>query len=258
MARTGLKKQLDIGLWKRWRMENDRDAGEQLVKAYLPLVHYVVGRVASGLPGTVDKDDLYSYGQLGLLDAMKKFDFDRGLQFETYAMWRIRGAIVDGMRNNDVLPRSVRDKVKKIEEAYQSLEQRNLRTVTEREVSEYLGISEKDIAQVFTDTSFASRVSLDETTQDEEEQKLTRKSFVSDVKAEDPQKALDTLMQKQLIKEAIEKLTEKERTVISLVYFEELSLTEIAEILRLSPSRISQIHSKALSRIRSTLETIHV
>ncbi|MEW9667660.1 FliA/WhiG family RNA polymerase sigma factor [Ammoniphilus sp. 3BR4] len=253
MARTGEKKALNVELWRRWRLRKDREAEEELIKSYLPLVSYVVGRLSMGLPGTVDKGDLQSFGHLGLMDAMRKFDFERGLQFETYAMWRIRGAIMDGLRECDTIPRSARDKAKKIEEAYLVLEQQQLRTVSDKEISEYLGISEKDLGQAFSDASFASLLSLDEPIHEEEEQKNSRQSFVVDEKAKDPQKALDEAVQKQFLAEAIDQLSEKERTVVSLFYYEELTLTEIAEIMSLSPSRISQIHSKALLRIRTLL-----
>lgn len=246
-------KGIDIELWKHWREEQDKRAEEKLVETYLSLVNYVVGRLSMGLPNTIDRDDLTSFGHMGLLDAMKKFDYSRGLQFETYAMWRIRGAIMDGLRSHDLIPRSARDKAKKVEEAYLTLEQKYLRTVTDKEVSQYLGISEKDISQVFSDTSFANVLSLDEPIHDDENEKNFRQSFIVDDKAKDPQKALDEMVQKQLIAETIDRLSEKERLVISLFYYEELNLTEIAEVMNLSPSRISQLHSKALSRIRAML-----
>ncbi|WP_240675674.1 FliA/WhiG family RNA polymerase sigma factor [Ammoniphilus sp. CFH 90114] len=253
MARTGEKKALNVDLWRRWRDGNNPEAEEELIRTYLPLVHYVVGRLSIGLPGTVDKGDLQSFGHLGLMDAMKKFDFERGLQFETYAMWRIRGAIMDGLRESDLIPRSARDKAKRIEEAYLILEQQHLRSVSDREVSDYLGISEKDLGQAFSDASFASLLSLDEPVHDEEEQKAFRQSFIVDEKAKDPQKSLDEAVQKRILADAIDRLSEKERTVVSLFYYEDLTLTEIAEIMSLSPSRISQIHSKALLRIRALL-----
>lgn len=253
MARTAEKKAFNMDLWKRWRLEKNVEAEEELIETYLPLVSYVVGRLSVGLPGTVDRGDLQSFGHMGLLDAMKKFDYERGLQFETYATWRIRGAIMDGLRECDMIPRSARDKAKKIEEAYFVLEQQHLRTVTDKEISEYLGISEKELGQVYADASFASLLSLNEPVHDEEDQKNLRQSLIVDEKAKDPQRALDEAVQKQILAEAIDRLSEKERTVVSLFYYEELTLTEIAEIMALSPSRISQIHSKALLRIRAIL-----
>lgn len=251
MARTG--RTIDIELWKCWREKKDKRAEEELVKAYIPLVNYVVSRLSTGLPSTVDRDDLTSFGHMGLLDAMKKFDYDRGLQFETYAMWRIRGAIMDGLRSNDLIPRSARDRAKKIEEAYQVLEQKYMRSATDQEVCAYLGISEQELSHSFSDTSFANNMSLNEPIHDDENEKNYRQSFIIDEKAKDPQKALDESAQKQQLADVIDRLSEKERLVITLYYYEELNLTEIAEVMNLSPSRISQLHSKALSRIKTVL-----
>ncbi len=247
------KKQMDIEKWKRWREGGDRQAEIELIEEYLPLVTYVATRLSMGLPDTVDKDDLISFGRFGLLDALKKFDYMRGLQFETYGMWRIRGSIIDGLRECDIIPRSVRDKAKKIEEAYTVLEQENLRTVTDEEVSEYLNISVAELRQTLLDVSFASVLSLDEPIQDDEEQKHSRQTVIMDERAEKPETALHKEQRKEILAEAIERLPAKERTVVSLFYYEECSLTEIAEIMELSASRISQLHSKAVFRLRGAL-----
>jgi RNA polymerase sigma factor for flagellar operon FliA len=252
MARKS-KKTLDIEKWKRWREEGDRQTEIELVEQYLPLVNYVANRLSIGLPDTVDKEDLISFGRLGLLDALKKFDYTRGLQFETYGMWRIRGAMIDGLRENDVLPRSIRDKAKKIEEAYAQLEQQNLRAATDEEVSRHLNISLAELNQTMQDVSFASVFSLDEPIPDDEDQKHSRQSVIMDEHAERPELALHKDQQKRILAEAIERLPPKERTIISLFYYEECSLTEIAEIMGLSASRISQLHSKAIFRMRGAL-----
>ncbi|MBN6185804.1 FliA/WhiG family RNA polymerase sigma factor [Aneurinibacillus sp. BA2021] len=247
------KKQLDIEKWKRWREGGDRQAEIELIEQYLPLVNYVAGRLAIGLPDMVAKDDLISFGRFGLLDALKKFDYNRGLQFETYGMWRIRGAIIDGLRESDVLPRSIRDKAKKIEEAYAQLEQQYLRAATDEEVSKHLGVSVQELNQTMQDVSFASVYSLDEPIQDEDDQKHSRQSIIMDEHAEKPETALHKDQQRHILAEAIERLPPKERTIISLFYYEECSLTEIAEIMGLSASRISQLHSKAIFRMRGAL-----
>ncbi|ERI09236.1 FliA/WhiG family RNA polymerase sigma factor [Aneurinibacillus aneurinilyticus] len=248
------KKQIDIEKWKRWREEGDRQSEIGLIEQYLPLVNYVANRLAIGLPDMVDKDDLISFGRLGLLDALKKFDYTRGLQFETYGMWRIRGAMIDGLRENDVLPRSIRDKAKKIEEAYTQLEQQNLRAATDEEVSKHLNISVAELNQTLQDVAFASVFSLDEPIQDDEDQKHSRQAVIMDEYAERPENALHKDQQKQILAEAIERLPPKERTIVSLFYYEECSLTEIAEIMGLSASRISQLHSKAIFRMRGSLQ----
>lgn len=254
MARlTNQEKARQFDKWVLWKEEGSRDAEVDLVTQYLPLVDKVANRLAINLPNNVDKDDLISYGRFGLLDALAKFDHTRGLQFETYAMWRIRGAMIDGLRENDWIPRTVRDKAKKIEEAYTLLEQKQLRAPTDSEVSSYLGISEKDLQQVFYETSLATMISIDEAVGEEEEQKTARHSYIVDEATPRPENVAETAGLKEVLVSVIDKLPEKERIVVSLFYFEEMTLSEIAEIMSLSPSRISQLHSKALFRLRSTL-----
>ncbi|USG67951.1 FliA/WhiG family RNA polymerase sigma factor [Brevibacillus ruminantium] len=254
MARlTNQEKAKQFDKWVMWKEEGSRDAEVDLVTQYLPLVDKVANRLAINLPTNVDKDDLISYGRFGLLDALAKFDHTRGLQFETYAMWRIRGAMIDGLRENDWIPRTVRDKAKKIEEAYTMLEQKELRSPTDQEVSSYLGITEKDLQQVFYETSLASMISIDETVGEEEEQKTARHSYIVDEVTLRPEQVAENTGMKEVLTAVIDKLPEKERLVVSLFYFEELTLSEIAEVMSLSPSRISQLHSKAIFRLRSAL-----
>ncbi|MET3288518.1 UNVERIFIED_CONTAM: RNA polymerase sigma factor for flagellar operon FliA [Brevibacillus sp. OAP136] len=240
--------------WIMWKEEGSREAEVDLVTQFLPLVSKVANRLAIGLPSNVDKDDLVSYGRMGLLDALSKFDHTRGLQFETYAMWRIRGAMIDGLRENDWIPRTVRDKAKKIEEAYTLLEQQNLRTPSEVELCDYLGMTEKEIQQVVYDTSLASMISIDEVVGDEDEQKTARHSYIVDEVTKRPESVAEKNNLKEILVLAIDKLPEKERLVVSLFYFEELTLSEIAEAMSLSPSRISQLHSKAIFRMRTALQ----
>ncbi len=254
MARVNShNKAKEFDKWISWKEEGNKQAENELIEQFLPLVNKVANRLAIGLPNNVDKDDLISYGRFGLLDALNKFDHTRGLQFETYAMWRIRGAMIDGLRETDWIPRTVRDKAKKIEEAYSVLEQRLLRTPTDQEVCEYLGISEKELQQVIYDTSLASMVSIDEAVGEEDEQKTERHSYIIDEITPRPEKVAEASSLKEVLTQAIDKLPEKERLVISLFYFEELTLSEIAEVMSLSPSRISQLHSKAVFRLRSSL-----
>ncbi len=254
MARLNNRdKAKEFDKWISWKEEGDKSAELALIEQFLPLVNKVANRLAIGLPGNVDRDDLISFGRFGLLDALAKFDHTRGLQFETYAMWRIRGAMIDGLRESDWIPRTVRDKAKKIEEAYITLEQRLLRVPTDQEVSEYLGISEKELQQIFCDTSLASMISIDEAVGEEDEQKTARHSYIVDELTPRPDEVAVSRNMKEVLSLAIEKLPEKERLVVSLFYFEELTLSEIAEVMNLSPSRISQLHSKAVLRLRSAL-----
>lgn len=237
--------------WRRWREDGQSAAKNELIEQYLPLVEYVSGRLAIGLPKNVSKDDLTSYGIMGLIDALDKFDYERGLQFETYASWRIRGAVIDGLRQGDWVPRSVREKAKRIEEAYQRLEQEHLRSVTDTEMSHYLGVTEKEFQQMVQDVAITSICSLEDPIKEEESE--TRLNMLVDERATNPEDMVNNLYLKQSLSKAIERLTEKERIVVSLFYFEELSLSEIAEVMSLSPSRISQLHSKAILRLRGSL-----
>jgi RNA polymerase sigma factor for flagellar operon FliA len=241
----------NIEIWKQWKSEGLLSAKQSLIEQHLPLVDYVVGRLLIGLPKNVSRDDISSYGIMGLIDAIEKFDYERGLQFETYASWRIRGAMIDGLRQGDWVPRSVREKAKKIEEAYQLLEQHYLRSVTDAEISDYLNVSEKEFQQMLQEISVTTVCSFDDPIKEEESE--TRLSLMVDEKAKNPESQVNDFFLKESLAKAIDKLTEKERTVVSLFYYEELSLSEIAEVMSLSPSRISQLHSKAILRLRGSL-----
>ncbi|MFC5702108.1 FliA/WhiG family RNA polymerase sigma factor [Cohnella faecalis] len=238
-------------LWKSWKKDGNPDSRKRLIEHYLPLVEYVSSRMAVGLPKNVTKDDLASNGAMGLIDAIEKFDYERGLQFETYASWRIRGAIIDGLRQGDWVPRSVRDKAKKMEDAYAVLEQRHLRSATDEEVCSYLNINEKEFQQMLQEVAVAAVCSLEDPIREEESE--TRLSLLVDDKAPSPESKVHETYLKDTLVFGIGKLTEKERTVVSLFYYEDLSLSEIAEVMSLSPSRISQLHSKAILRLRGAL-----
>ncbi|MCP3772824.1 FliA/WhiG family RNA polymerase sigma factor [Paenibacillus sp. MZ04-78.2] len=241
----------NIDVWKQWREDRQLKAKQALIETYLPLVDYVSGRLSIGLPKNVSKEDLSSCGIMGLIDAIEKFDYERGLQFETYASWRIRGAMIDGLRQGDWVPRSVREKAKKIEDAYQKLEQQYLRSVTDSEMSSYLDVSEQEFQQMVQEIAVTTVCSIDDPIREEDSE--TRLSLLIDEKAKSPESKVNEVYLKDTLAKAIERLTEKERTVVSLFYFEELSLSEIAEVMNLSPSRISQLHSKAILRLKGSL-----
>ncbi|WP_166237925.1 FliA/WhiG family RNA polymerase sigma factor [Paenibacillus turpanensis] len=238
-------------LWKLWKEAGDKEARKELIENYLPLVDYVSSRLAIGLPKNVSRDDLSSYGIMGLIDAVEKFELERGLQFETYASWRIRGAIIDGLRQGDWVPRSVREKAKKVEDAYQKLEQQYMRTVSDAEICEYLDISEKEFQAMLQDIAVTTICSLEDPIREEESE--TRLSLLVDDKAVSPERKVNEIYLKDALAKAILRLTDKERTVVSLLYYEDLSLSEIAEVMSLSPSRISQLHSKAILRLKGVL-----
>jgi RNA polymerase sigma factor for flagellar operon FliA len=249
----GSKKQhlSNYNIWERWKNEKDPSAKKELIENYLPLVHFVSSRMSIGMPKNVTQDDLASYGIMGLMDAIDKFDIDRGLQFETYASWRIRGAIIDGLRQGDWVPRSVREKAKKIEEAYQKLEQQYLRTVSDDEMSKYLNVSEKEFQQMLQEIGITTVCSLEDPIKEDELE--TRSSLLVDHNIKTPDETINDQFIKESLIKAIDRLTEKERTVVSLYYYEDLSLSEIAEVMTLTPSRISQLHSKAILRMRGSL-----
>jgi RNA polymerase sigma factor for flagellar operon FliA len=241
----------NMDVWRQWKESGLIEAKQSLIETYLPLVEYVSTRLSIGLPRNIAKDDLASCGVMGLIDAIEKFDYLRGLQFETYASWRIRGAIIDGLRQGDWVPRSVREKSKKIEEAYQKLEQQYLRSVSDEEISSYLEVSESEFRQMVHEIAITTVCSVDDPIRDEDSD--TRLSLLIDEKAKNPEYKVNEFYLKETLAKAIERLTEKERTVVSLFYFDELSLSEIAEVMSLSPSRISQLHSKAILRLRGSL-----
>lgn len=238
-------------LWRQWKEEGKVEAKKRLIELFLPLVDFVSNRLAIGLPKNISKDDLSSHGIMGLIDAVEKFDYLRGLQFETYASWRIRGAIIDGLRQGDWVPRSVREKAKKVEDAYQKLEQQYLRSVTDEEMSAFLKVPLQDFQQMVQDIAVTTICSIDDPIREEDSE--TRLSLLVDEKAKNPEYTVNEVFLKDMLAKSIERLTEKEKTVVSLFYFEDLTLSEIAEVMSLSPSRISQLHSKAILRLRGSL-----
>jgi RNA polymerase sigma factor FliA len=251
MSQPIIKEQQNI--WELWLNEQDPQAGEALVKMYTPLVSYHVQRIAVGLPKNVSKDELYSLGMMGLFDALNKFDPSRDLKFDTYASFRIRGAILDGLRKEDWLPRGTREKAKKIEATIEMLEQRYMRTVTAEEVAACLDMSVEEVTQTMNEHFFANVLSIDEQNHDTDE----KESYVQSLTDKNELTPEEILLKDELIQqlsEEIKKLTEKEQLVLSLFYKEELTLTEIGEVMNLSTSRISQIHSKAIYKLRKLLK----
>lgn len=238
--------------WHRWVNDRDEHAGDILAKKYLPLVNYHVQRISVNLPKSVNRDDIRSLGLMGLFDALEKFDLSRDLKFETYASFRIRGAIMDGLRKEDWLPRSTREKAKLIEATIEKLEQKRMRKISVNEVAAELGLTEDEVNSVSNENFFANILSMDEQPKDQSEE--TQTFVVKDERALTPEEALlkkETLSE---IERQIQTLGEKEQLVLDLFYHKELTLTEIGHILNLSTSRISQIHSRALFKLRNVLQ----
>ncbi|MCM3713218.1 FliA/WhiG family RNA polymerase sigma factor [Halalkalibacter oceani] len=239
-------------LWKQWFEERSHDACDELIRRYLPLVHYHVQRISVGLPRSVQKDDLISHGLMGLYDALEKFNPERDLKFDTYASFRVRGAIIDGLRKEDWLSRTMREKIKKIDAATEMLEQRYGRNVTSEEVAAELEMDSQEVEQLIAEQLASHRLSIYEPTQ-EDERNETYASVIEDKQTKTPEEHTMELATKQELARLIEGLSEKEQLVISLFYFEELTLTEIGQILQLSTSRISQIHSKSIFRLQQAM-----
>lgn len=243
----------EIKLWQDWSSHKDPRAGDLLMKKYKSLVSYHVQRISTGLPKSVSRDELTSLGMMGLFDALNKFDITRDLKFDTYASFRVRGAIIDGLRKEDWLPRSAREKTKKLDAKIEAMEQKLQRHVTPEEVAKELDISIDEVYQTMQEHLFSNVLSIDEQLQDFDE--VDNKSFV--IRDEVTKTPEQQVVQVELLKdlaESIKKLNEKEQLVLSMFYTDELTLTEIGEVLGLSTSRISQIHSKALFKLKNLLQ----
>jgi RNA polymerase sigma factor for flagellar operon FliA len=242
-------------LWRRYKQDNDRGARERLVVAYSPLVKYVAGRTGSGLPAHVEDTDLISYGMIGLIEAMERYDQSREVRFETFAMPRIRGAIIDELRSLDWVPRSVRARAREIERANSKLENQLGRVPTDAELAAKLELTEEELQESLLSISNSSILALEELwmVPDSSGDSVSLLDTIQDPNAPDPQASLDNVDLREQLVEAIETLPERETLVIALYYFEGLTLREIGEVLGVTESRVSQLHSKAVLRLRSRL-----
>lgn len=238
--------------WKSWTESKDPRAGDLLMRKYIPLVNYHVQRIGAGIPKNISREELKSLGMMGLFDALNKFDYSRELKFDTYASFRVRGAIIDGLRKEDWLPRSSREKAKKLETKIEELEQKLMRHASAEEIAEFVEMPVEDVYQTVQEHFFSNVLSIDEQLQESEEPE--NKSYVI---RDDSQKTPEQQMVKRELiddlTDQIQQLNENEQLVLSLFYTEELTLTVIGEMLGLSTSRISQIHSKALFKLRKLL-----
>ena len=239
-----------VKLWQDYNRTKDNKLREQIIVEYVPLVKLVAGKLNMYLGYTVDYDDLVSYGIFGLIDAIDKFDFDKNIKFETYASLRIRGSILDQIRKMDWIPRSVRQKQKQIESAVVSLEKEKGVNYTDRDIAERLGISIDEYRNWEGQTNISNIASLDEFMEQGTDGSV--KEFRNTTYIE-PEESIDSDEVKKMIMEALELLTEKEKKVVLLYYYEDLTLKEVAKVLNVSESRISQLHSKALEKMKKHL-----
>ena len=243
-------------LWSRYKADGDQQARERLVLAYSPLVKYVAGRVSSGLPSHVEEADLISYGLLGLISAIERFDPDREIRFETFAVTRIKGSIIDELRSLDWVPRSVRAKAREIEQVNAKLENKLQRAPTDAEMADALGVTQDDFQESLVKIANSSVVALDElwTVSDSSGDQVSLLDTIPDPGAADPVRELDISDMKDSLADAIARLPEREKLVIALYYYENLTLREIGEVLGVTESRVSQLHTKAVLRLKSKLQ----
>jgi len=242
-------------IWILFKETNDQDARDKLILQYSPLVKYVAGRVSANLPSNVEKADLISYGIFGLMDAIEKYDLSRKIKFETYAVARIKGAIIDELRSLDWVPRSVRHHSRLLEKAYIELENKLRRVPTDEEVAEKLEITVVELQSWLTKISYTSIAALEDVwiSGGEKDEKLSLIDTVEDTSAVNPSEVFEISEMKNILASAIDYLPEREKTVVALYYYEGLTLREIGEVLGVTESRVSQLHTKAIIRLKAKL-----
>lgn len=242
-------------IWVQYKEKSDIEARDDLIIHYAHLVKYVANRLAINLSSVVEVDELISYGIEGLIDAIEKYDHKRNIKFETYAITRIRGSMIDGLRSMDWVPVSVRQKSKELERTYIKLEGELGRAATDMEVAQELGISLNELATLLREVAANTIISLDDFIpgDDGDDKKKRIVDLLEDYNANDALELLELSEVKELLAKSISRLPEKEKKVVYLYYYEGLTLKEIGMVLSLSESRISQLHTKAILRLRGSL-----
>jgi RNA polymerase sigma factor for flagellar operon FliA len=243
-------------IWQRYRESRDKALRDRLILNYAPLVKYVAGRISTSLPAHVDEGDLVSYGLLGLIGAIERYDPAREIKFETYAISRIKGSIIDELRSLDWVPRSVRSRAREIERAMLDLENRLKRAPSDEEVATEIGITVDEFQDSLTAISRSSVAALDELWQISTGggDTVSLIDTIEDPHADDPSKAMSQTEVREALADAIQRLPEREKLVITLYYYEELTLREIGEVLSVTESRVSQLHTKAILRLKVRLQ----
>ena len=243
-------------LWARYVVDRDSTLRDRLILHYAPLVKYVAGRVGSGLPAHVEQADLVSYGTFGLIDAITRFEPSREIKFESYAMARIRGAIIDELRSTDWIPRSVRMKARQFERTVAALEAKLQRSPTDEEIADEMDMDVEEIRKFLGQLSLVNVVALDELLVDDDGSAPRLVDTLKDTSALDPQAMAEHGEARQLLARAVEQLPEREKVVVSLYYFEGLTLADIGRVLGVTESRICQLHTKAVLHLRTKLADI--
>jgi RNA polymerase sigma factor for flagellar operon FliA len=244
-------------LWQEYKRTGERQLRDRLILTYAPLVKYVAGRLGSGLPAHVEEGDLVSYGLLGLIGAIERFDPNRDIKFETYAIARIKGSIIDELRSMDWVPRSVRARARDIERAIADLEGRLTRAPTDEEIAKRLGITEGEFQDSLLEISRSSIAALDElwASPGSSGDAVALIDTIEDPTAAEPQSQMAHTELREALGEAISRLPEREKLVVTLYYYEELTLREIGEVLGVTESRVSQLHTKAILRLKARLSS---
>lgn len=241
-------------LWVEYKRAHEPKLREYFIKKYAPLVKYVAGKVAVGMPHNVEFDDLVSYGTFGLLDAIEKYDPSKEVKFKTYAMTRVRGGIFDELRNVDWIPRSIRQKAKQVEKIILELENRMGRTAEDEEIAHELDIDIDEFHELMSKISGTSLISLNDVWHgNDENEEMVFVDTLESPEALNPDIIVEREEIKNMIVECIKKLPDREKKVIVLYYYEDLTLKEIGEVLEVTESRVSQLHTKAIMRLRGRL-----
>lgn len=244
-------------LWQAYSKEKDEEIREYFIEKYSPLVKYVAGKISTGMPQSVEFDDLISYGVFGLLDAIGKFDIARAIKFKTYAMTRIRGAIFDELRSIDWIPRSIRQKAKQMEQIISDLENKLGRPVEDEEIAKEMGITVEELQELMLQVSGTTVVSLNDIWYlGDDNDEVSIIETLESPSTMNPDILVEKEEIKDIIVEAIKKLPDKEKKVIVLYYYEDLTLKEIGQVLDVTESRVSQLHTKAIMRLRGRLARI--
>jgi RNA polymerase sigma factor for flagellar operon FliA len=242
-------------LWRRLKEHGDQAARDRLVLHFAPLVKYVAGRMSSALPAHIEEGDLISYGLLGLMNAIERFDPNRQIKFETYAVTRIKGAIIDELRSLDWVPRSVRARARQIERKSAELENKLQRVPTDEEIASALNMSVDEFQDAITQIATSSIVALDEMwTVSSSGEPLSLIDTIGDSRMTDPAAVLDVTELRATLADAIARLPEREKIVVALYYYDGLTLREIGEVLGVTESRVSQLHTKAILRLKGRLQ----
>jgi RNA polymerase sigma factor for flagellar operon FliA len=243
-------------VWYEYRRTHDQAIRDRLILTYAPLVKFVAGRLGASLPAHVDEQDLASYGLLGLIGAIERFDPEREIKFETYAIARIKGAIIDELRSLDWVPRSVRTRAREIERAIAELERKLHRAPTDEEIAAKVGLTTDELEGSLAEISRTSMAALDELwTPSAGGDQIALIDTIEDTTEPNPESSIEETEMKEALGEAIARLPEREKLVVTLYYYEELTLREIGEVLGVTESRVSQLHTKAVLRLKARLSS---